>query len=103
MTGLAHFAGMLDGIKEGDRTLLDRMILFAYTDHGAPRLHSLRNYPFVTFGSANGRMKTGMHISRPGDAATRVCLTVQQAMGVPVSAFGVGSNRVTSPISEVLV
>ena len=103
MTGLAHFAGMLDGIKEGDRTLLDRMILFAYTDHGAPRLHSLRNYPFLTFGSANGRMKTGMHIARPGDAATRVCLTVQQAMGVPVSAFGVGSNRVTSPISEVLV
>lgn len=102
MTGLAHFAGMLDAVQEGDRTLLDRMILFAYTDHGAPRLHSLRNYPFVTFGSANGRMKTGMHISRPGDAATRVTLTVQQAMGVPVSAWGVGSNRVTSPISEVL-
>lgn len=103
MTGLAHFASMLDTVQEGDKTLLDRMILFAYTDHGAPRLHSLRNYPFVTFGSANGRMKTGMHIARPGDAATRVTLTVQQAMGVPVSAWGVGSNRVTSPISEVLI
>jgi hypothetical protein len=103
MTGLAHFAGMLDAVQEGDKTLLDRMILFAYTDHGAPRLHSLRNYPFVTFGGANGRMKTGMHIPRPGDAATRVTLTVQQAMGVPVSAWGVGSNRVTSPISEVLI
>jgi len=102
MTGLAHFASLLDGIREGDRTLLDRMILFAYTDHGAPRLHSLRNYPFITFGSANGRLKTGMHIARPGDAATRVTLTVQQAMGVPVSAWGVGSNRVTSPITEVL-
>jgi hypothetical protein len=102
MEGLRNFATMLDGIQEGDRTLLDRMILFAYTDHGAPRLHSLRNFPFITLGSGDGRLKTGMHVPKPGDAATRVTLTIQQAMGVPISAWGVGSNRVTSPISEVL-
>jgi hypothetical protein len=83
--------------------MLDRMMLLAFTDHGAPRLHSLRNYPFMTFGSADGRMKTGMHIAAPGDAATRVGLTVQQIMGVPVSAWGVGSNRVSRPYSEVFV
>ncbi len=102
MQALHDYAAVLDGIQEGEKTLLDRMILYAYTDHGAPRLHSLRNYPFVLLGSANGRMKTGMHIPKPGDAATRVGLTVQQIMGVPVSAWGVGSNRVTSPISEVM-
>lgn len=102
MKGLVNFAAMLDNVKEGDKSLLDRMVLFAYTDHGAPRLHSMRNYPFITIGSGDGRLKTGMHIPRPGDVATRVCLTIQQAMGVPVSSFGVGSNRVTSPITEVL-
>jgi len=102
MQGLATFAGMLDKVKEGDKSLLDRMILFAYTDHGAPRLHSLRNYPFITIGSGDGRLKTGMHIPRPGDVATRVPLTMQQAMGVPVSECGTESNRVTSPIEEVL-
>jgi hypothetical protein len=102
MQALHSFAATLDGIQEGDRTLLDRMVIFAYTDHGAPRLHSLRNYPIITLGSGNGRMKTGMHVPKPGDAATRVTLTVQQAMGVPISSWGTGSNRVTSPISEVL-
>ena len=103
MSALAQFATKLDGIKEGDRTLLDSMVVFAFTDHGAPRLHSIRNYPIITLGSGGGRIKTGMHISRPGDPVTRVGLTIQQAMGVQVSAWGVGSNRVTSPISEVLV
>lgn len=102
MKGLYDFAMALDGIQEGDKTLLDRMILFAFTDHGAPRLHSVHNYPFVVIGSGDGRMKTGMHIAAPGDAATRVGFTVQQAMGVPASSWGVGSNHVTSPFSEVL-
>lgn len=102
MNALARFVTKLDGIKEGDRTLLDSMVVFAFTDHGAPRLHSVRNYPIVTFGNGGGRIKTGMHIGRPGDQVTRVGLTIQQAMGVQTSSWGVGSNRVTSPISEVL-
>jgi hypothetical protein len=43
-----------------------------------------------------------MHVATPGDAATRVALTMQMAMGVPVTAWGTGSNRVTTPISGVL-
>jgi hypothetical protein len=99
---LHDFAATLDGIQEGDKTMLDRMLVFAYTDHGAPRLHSVRNYPLMTLGSGDGRIKTGMHIPRPGDAVTRVGLTIQQAMGVPISSWGTKSNHVTSPISEIL-
>ena len=99
---LNTFAARLDAIKEGDGSLLDHMILFGHTCHGAPRLHSLLNYPCVTMGSGNGRLKTGMHVATPGDVATRVTLTMQLAMGVPVSTWGTGSNRVTSPISGVL-
>ncbi len=102
MQALVDFAAQLDAIREGDRTLLDRTVLFAYTDHGAARLHSVHNYPFITIGSGNGRLKTGMHIPKPGDAATRVTFTLMQAMGVPISSFGIGSNHVTTPISEVL-
>jgi len=99
---LHDFAAILDGVKEGDRSLLDHMILFAYTDHGAPRLHSVRNYPFITIGDAQGRIRTGRHFPTPGDTAARVTFTIQQAMGVPVSSWGSGSNHVTSPISGVL-
>ena len=101
--GLYTFAAALNSIKEGDRTLLDRMILFGFTDHGAPRLHSVRNYPVVTFGSANGRMKTGLHVAARGDAVTRVGFTVQQAMGVTAGSWGTKSNQVSTPFSEVLV
>jgi len=99
---LYDFAVTLDSIKEGDGTLLDHMMLFAYTDHGAPRIHSLRNYPMMTIGGVNGAIKTGMHFSTPGEAATRVTLTIQQAMGVPISTWGTGSNQATVPISGVL-
>ena len=48
MNGLLRFASALDAVKEGDKTLLDRMLVFAFTDHGAPRLHSVRNMPIIT-------------------------------------------------------
>lgn len=99
---LHDFAALLDSVKEGDKSLLDHMILFAYTDHGAPRLHSVRNYPFITIGDGNGRIRVGRHFATPGDTAARVTFTIQQAMGVPVSSWGTGSNQVTSPISGVL-
>jgi len=102
MNGLLRFATKLDSIVEGDKTLLDRMLVFCFTDHGAPRLHSVRNMPIITLGSANGRMKTGLHVPRPADQVTRVGLTAQQIMGVATSSWGVGANRVTSPISEVI-
>jgi hypothetical protein len=103
MRCLSEFATILNGIQEGDKSLLDRMIVFAFTEHGAPRMHSLLNYPVITLGSGSGHIRTGMHIAAVGDAVTRVGLTVQQAMGVPVSSWGTRSNRVTSPYSEVLV
>jgi hypothetical protein len=99
---LLKFATMLDGVKEGDKSLLDHMILWGYTDHVAPRLHSVHNYPFITIGDGNGRIKTGMHFPTPGDAASRMTLTMQQAMGVPITSWGVGSNHVNSPIAGVL-
>jgi Protein of unknown function (DUF1552) len=100
---LRDFLATLDGVKEGDGSLLDHMLLLGHTCHGAPRLHSLQNYPFLTFGSANQRIKTGMHVPTPGDVATRVSFTVQQAMGVPTASFGTGSNHVNSPINGVLI
>ncbi len=103
MQALHDFVQTMDSIKEGDKSMLDRMLVFAFTDHGAPRLHSVRNYPLMFFGTANGRLKTGMHVPRMGDTTVRIGFTAQQAMGVPTSAWGAGSNRVTTPISEILV
>lgn len=97
-----EFVQIMDSIPEGDGTLLDRSLVFAFTDHGEARLHSMKQIPVITAGSAGGRFKTGMHISAEGDACTRVGLTIQQAYGLPTSSWGTETNHVTRPFSEVL-
>ena len=92
----------LDGIQEGDGTLLDRTIVYAFTDHGEARMHSMKRLPVLTAGSGGGRLKTGYHVAAEGDAATRVGFTVQQAFGLARGSWGTESNRVSSPFSEVL-
>ena len=92
----------LDGIQEGDGTLLDRTIVFAFTDHGEARMHSMKRYPILTAGSGGGRMQTGLHVAAEGAAAPRVGFTIQQALGVVSGQWGAESNQVSRPFSEVL-
>jgi hypothetical protein len=92
----------LDSIREGDATLLDRALVFAYTDHGEARLHSMKKYPVFTAGGASGRMRTGYHLAAEGDTVTRVGLTIQQALGISTGSWGTETNRATRPFSELL-
>lgn len=92
----------LDSIREGDGTLLDRTLVLAYTDHGDAMLHLMDWLPIFTAGGANGGMKTGMHVAAEGDPCTRVTLTCQQAMGLPVRNWGAGANTVDKGFTEVL-
>lgn len=98
----AEFLRTLDGMKEGSTTVLDRTIVLWQTDHGDARNHSLENVPLLTVGSAGGRFKTGQHISAPADPYSRVALTVQQAMGVPISSWGDRSNLTSKTVTEML-
>ncbi len=98
----AAFLRSLDSMKEGPGSVLDRTIVLWQTDHGDARNHSLENVPLLTVGSAGGRFKTGMHLSLPGDPYARVSLTVQQAMGVPISTWGDRSNQTSKTITEML-
>jgi hypothetical protein len=102
MSFFTEFVQILDGIKEGDGTLLDRTALFGFTDHGDARVHSMQRYPIFTAGHAGGRMKTGLHVKADGDSATRVGFTLLRAFGVPNSSFGTESNETSRPFTEVL-
>jgi hypothetical protein len=102
MDSFALMLAALDGIREGDRTLLDRTLIMTGTDHGYAKLHGLENIPILTAGAGGGRFKTGIHVKAAGDSVSRVGLTVQQAMGVPVSTWGSESNQTSKPFQEVL-
>ena len=102
MTFFTELAQALDGIQEGDSTLLDRSVIFGFTDHGEARMHSMKRLPVLTAGSAGGRLRTGYHVAAEGDAATRVGFTVQQAFGVSRGSWGSESNEVSRPFSQLL-
>ena len=92
----------LDSVREGPRTLLDRTVVYSSTDHGYARLHTLNNIPLLTAGGAGGKLKTGYHLTAPGDTVARVGLTLMQAIGLPLSSWGTQSNHTSKAFSEVL-
>ena len=100
--GLAALLAALDGIREGDKTLLDRTLVYVTTDTGLAKVHGLENLAIVTAGSANGRLKTGLHVQAHGDSVTRVGLTIQQAMGVAAHGWGTESNETSKTISDII-
>lgn len=102
MRNLAVFASSLDNVREGDRTLLDRMVVLVGTDHGYAKIHGLENLAIMTLGGAGGRMKTGQHISAKGDPASRVGLTVQQVFGMPISSWGTDNMQTSKTITQVV-
>jgi len=97
-----EFLKALDAFKEGGGSVLDRTLLVWLTDHSDARVHGLEKVPVLTVGSGGGRIKTGIHVSSPGDPVTRVGLTVQQAMGVPIREWGERGNGTSRTITEVL-
>lgn len=102
MEGWTDFIGALDAVKEGDRTLLDNTLVFAHSETEFAKFHTIDNIPMMTAGSAGGRIKTGQHIAGGGAPVSRVGLTLQQVMGVPVDKWGTGSLETNKPISEML-
>lgn len=102
MEMLRDLVAAMDGIREGDQTLLDRTAILVSTDVGYAKTHACNNIPVFTIGGANRRLKTGIHVATSGDTPARVGLTLQQVMGLPVQSWGVGGNQTSKVISEVL-
>jgi len=103
MEGFAALVAALDGVKEGNGTLLDHSLVLAYTDTSNAKLHAVDGIPMLLAGSASGRMKTGIHYAGAGSTVARVGLSVQQAMGLSVDRWGTDSNMTNKPISEIMV
>jgi hypothetical protein len=102
MEGFAALLAALDDVKEGDGTLLDHSLVMAYTDTSYAKLHAVDGIPMILAGSANGRMKTGLHVVGNSETVTRVGLTAQQLMGLSVDHWGSESNLTSKPVSEIM-
>jgi len=103
MEAWVYFLGALDKVKEGDRTLLDNTLVFAHSETEFAKFHTIDNMPMMTAGSAGGAVKTGVYVNGAGTPVSRVGLTLQQAMGVPLDKWGTKSMETRKSISEILV
>jgi hypothetical protein len=103
MEAWVYFVGALDKVKEGDRTLLDNTLVFAHSETEFAKFHTIDNIPMMTAGSAGGRMKTGIYVDGIGTPVSRVGLTLQQIMGVPLDRWGSKSMETSKPLGELIV
>src|SRR6478735_9036251 len=92
----------LDAVPEGDGTVLDHSLVYAFTDQSFAKIHAVDGLPIFTAGGASGRMKTGYHTPGDGSAVSRVGLTIQKAMGVSLETWGKGTMETKSPYTELL-
>ena len=89
-------------VKEGDRTLLDNSLVLATSESNFAKLHTIENLPILVAGTGGGKWKSGQHIAGKGDPSSRVGLTIQQALGMPVDSWGSDAMKTSKPFTEVL-
>ncbi|BFM07226.1 DUF1552 domain-containing protein [Halioxenophilus aromaticivorans] len=102
MLAWKDFLDSLSSIKEGDGTLLDNCLVFAHSDCSIAKSHAVEGIPMMLAGSGGGKFKTGLHIAGKGDAASRVGLTLQQGLGVPIDRWGSLSMDTNRPLTELM-
>ena len=102
MMAWRDFLDAVAGIPEGDGTLLDNCLIFAHSDCSIAKAHAVEGIPMMIAGNAGGRIRTGFHLAGRADPASRVGLTLQQAMGLQVERWGVQSMETNRTITELL-
>lgn len=103
MEGWADFVATLASIKEGDGTLLDRCLVFAHSDVSYAKNHDVTGIPVMLAGRAGGKIRSGIHVNGAGEPISRVGLTMQQVMGVPIESWGMDSMNTKRSLGDILV
>lgn len=86
------FARMLmkmDGIQEGERSLLDNSLIMFGSSFSDGNRHDPDNLPILLAGSGRGQITTGQHISAKGQVPLcNLYLTLLKENGIDLKSFG---------------
>ena len=99
----AYYVQALASFREGDGSLLDNCFVYSTTDQSFAKTHSIEGIPMFSAGTAQGRVRTGLHLDGRGSPGCRLGYTAQRLMGLDIKAWGDKSNRTSDAISEILV
>lgn len=94
----AHLVGLLDGIQEGDGTVLDNCAAIWFQEMSDGSAHNLNNLPIVQAGSAGGYFKTGCAVNvDDGDPELTSGGSENACPGAQVPALGTPALTGTAP------
>jgi hypothetical protein len=102
MNAWAGFVARLAQTPEGAGTLLDNCLVLAHSESSFAKSHQVTMLPAMIAGRAGGRIRSGVHIAGNGEPVSRIGLTVQQIMGLPVSEWGSRSLQVSRPVGGLI-
>jgi hypothetical protein len=103
MEAWADFVEAFTKVREGDGTLLDNVLIYATTDVGYARTHTLDEMAVFTAGRAGGKVKSGLHIDMGKKSPTAVGYTAMQVMGADLPSWGTLNNKSSDVLHEILV
>jgi hypothetical protein len=95
---LAYLAQKLDGMREGESSVLDNSCLLFLSNMWSGTKHDNKKVPVVTIGSLGGKLETGRALNyfEAGDDRRKLCslyLGIMDRMGVKLPRFGDAETR----------
>ena len=103
MEAWADFVEAFTKVREGDGTLLDNVLIYATTDVGYARTHTLDEMVVFTAGRAGGKVRSGLHIDLQKKSPTVIGYTALQVMGADLPSWGALNNESSEVLHEMLV
>ena len=102
MQAWAGFVERLATTPEGAGSLLDNCLVLAHSESSFAKSHQVTTLPVMIAGRAGDRLRPGLHVRGNGEPVSRIGLTVQQVMGLPVGTWGTRSMQVSQPLGAIL-
>ncbi|MDX2024117.1 MAG: DUF1552 domain-containing protein [Deltaproteobacteria bacterium] len=84
----AYLLSRMDGVKEGDKTLLDNSVVVWLKEQSNGSTHARRDYPVVLAGGGAGAIRTGRTLHAQGKPHSGLLISLANAMDVPTKTFG---------------
>jgi hypothetical protein len=91
----AYYLDRLSSTPDGERSLLDQVLIIYGSGMGDSNLHDPRNLPILVAGGAAGQIRGGRHLRYPKETPlTNLYLTVLDKVGVPVEQVGDSTGHI---------
>lgn len=98
---IAYFLELMDGVPEGDGTMLDHGLVLCGNEIGQGRNHTHEDIPWITIGSAAGHLRTGRFMEFGNQPHNNLLLSVLHAFGMEgETSFGAPENC-TGPLNDL--